>query len=206
MKLSKPSWAKTVSNVVSPPVVWGLLAIPIAGRDAPSTDKAIVWALAYIFFLSIVPILYVSLQVRRGIITDMHMPLREERIRPFLVSLMSGTLGLVVMSRLNISGLMYLFIVTTLIQLAVIGIITGLWQISAHTISITGATVIVAAIFGPVPALIMFPLIPLVAFARLNLERHTRAQVIAGIVVGALCVGGFLWAVGLIEPHIWAQL
>ena len=205
MNLSKPNWAKAVSNVVSPPVVWGLMAIPIAERDAPSTGEALAWALAYIFFFSIVPILYVSLQVKRGIITDMHMPIREERIRPFLVSLMSGTLGLIVLNKLDVSGLMNLFVVTTLLQLALMGLITSFWQISAHMISITGATVIVAVIFGLLPAIIIAPLIPLVAFARLNLLRHTRAQVVAGVVVGAVCIGGFLWAVGMIEPDIWAR-
>jgi hypothetical protein len=206
MKIPKQSWAEVVSNVVSPPLVWGLLAFPIAARDARAVDQAIVWALIYIFFFSIVPILYISLQVHRGIITDMHMPMREERIRPFLVSLLSGSLGAIILSRLDISTLMHVYIATTLLQLALMGLITTFWQISAHAISISGATVIVAVIFGPLPAFILSPLIPLVAVARLNLYRHTRTQVIAGIAVGVLCIGGFLWAVGMLEPNIWARL
>src|SRR5215813_11810260 len=89
-------WASIVSDVLSPPVVWAVMAFPIAERNAPNTETGLTWALLYIFLLAFLPSVYVLLQVRRGNITDRHMPLREERICPFIVSLISGTIVTVV--------------------------------------------------------------------------------------------------------------
>ena len=58
-------------------------------------------------------------------------------------------------------------------------------------------------IFNVGVALLMIPLVPLVAAARLNLKRHTPAQVIAGTVIGALLPVMFL---GLVPIEILQKL
>jgi hypothetical protein len=203
-KLSS-DWAKIVSDVVSPPVVWTIMAFPVAARDAPSTEKALTWAFLYIFLLALLPTLYVLLQVRRGNITDRHMPLREERIRPSLVLLSGGIIATLAFNVTGASTTMWLFILSNLIQIALMTLISMFWQISIHMMSITGAVVLVGVLFGIVPALIMSPLILIVALARLKLHRHTRAQVIAGFIVGGLSVGILLAAAAAIEPGVWSQ-
>ncbi len=70
--------------------------------------------------------------------------------------------------------------------MTLIAVITLGWQISMHMMSITGAVVIVAIIFSVTTALLLVPVVPLVAAARLNLKRHTPAQIIAGTIIGAL--------------------
>ena len=198
-------WAQIISDVVSPPVVWAVMAFPIAARNAPTPEAAFTWALLYIFLLAFLPSLYVILQVRRGNITDRHMPLREERIRPFIVSLISGTIATVVFGFIGTSLTMWLFVISNLIQLMLMTLITMFWQISIHMISITAAVIMIGALFGIVPALILSPLILIVALARLKLHRHTRAQVIAGVVVGGLSVSALLAIATMLEPGVWAQ-
>jgi hypothetical protein len=55
-----------------------------------------------------------------------------------------------------------------------------------HMMSITGAVLAVGIIFSVSVALMLVPTIMLVAAARLNLQRHTPAQIIAGTILGAL--------------------
>jgi hypothetical protein len=199
------SWAKIVSDVFSPPVVWAVMSIPIASRDAPSSDKAVLWAFIYIVMLALVPILYILFQVRRGNITDMHMPERSERIRPFVVSIFSAIAASVLLKAADASALMMWFVLSSLIQLFVMIVITRVWKISIHMIGITGMVITVGVMFGLVPALILLPLVPIVGVARLNLHRHTRSQVIAGIIVGGISVSSLLALASILEPGVWSR-
>jgi hypothetical protein len=199
------NWAQIVSDVISPPVVWALMAIPIAARNARTPQDTLNWAGIYIFIVAMVPTFYIALQVRRGNITDLHMPNREERIRPFVVSTISTALATVLLYQINASAIMRLFAMSSLIQLVIMALITTMWQISIHTMSITGAVITSGTLFGIPIAIVLAPLIVIVALARLNLRRHTRAQVIAGFVVGAISVSTLLAIAGLMEPSIWSR-
>lgn len=198
-------WAKFVSDIVSPPVVWGLLAYPIAARNAPSSQEAFWWATLYFASVAVIPVLYILLQVRRGNIEDMHLPNREERIRPFVISTITCAGAAVLMYAINASSVMKVFVLSSLLQIALMAAITTMWQISVHGFSTAGAVVTAGTMFGVVVALVMLPLIPIVGIARLKLKRHTRAQVIAGVAVGAISVGIVFALAGVIEPGIWAR-
>jgi hypothetical protein len=198
-------WAQIVSDVVSPPVVWSLMSIPIAARNSASSQDTWKWAGIYIFIVAMIPTFYIALQVRRGNITDLHMPNREERIRPFVVSTISAALATVLLYQINASSIMKLFAMSSLLQLVIMALITIMWQISIHTFSITGAVITAGALFGWPIAWVLAPLIIIVGMARLRLRRHTRAQVYAGVFVGAISVSGLLVIAGLMEPSIWSR-
>ncbi len=74
----------------------------------------------------------------------------------------------------------------SLVQIATMALITLVWQISMHAMSIAGATIATALLFGIGYALFTVPLIMLVSAARLKLNRHTPPQIIARTLVGAL--------------------
>ncbi|HLY25001.1 MAG TPA: hypothetical protein VKQ72_01600 [Aggregatilineales bacterium] len=199
------NWAEFISDVISPPVVWAIMAFVIAGRDANSAGEAITWALIYITLLSVIPTLYILIQVRRGNITDMHMPLREERIRPFFVAIASGILAILLFSAIGASVWMRVFMISSLVQLILMALITTMWQISVHTMCISAALATIALMFNASIALLLAPLIVIVALARLRLHRHTLSQVVAGIVVGGVSVGVLLGLAGLLDPSLWAH-
>ena len=183
---SRLSWARLVSDIISPPIVWAILVIPVAFQYAQSTVNAIFWAVLYGIFICLLPILYVAYQVWRGNISDIHMKNRRERIRPLLVSILCTSIVWWLLKVLGAPRVFPLLALMTLLQMTLIAVITLGWQISMHMMSITGAVVIVAIIFSVTTALLLVPVVPLVAAARLNLKRHTPAQIIAGTVIGAL--------------------
>ena len=180
------SWARLVSNILSPPMVWGALAFPIALREAKSQEQAILWALVYGVLVSLLPLLYVVWMVKRGKISDIHMKNRSERYRPFLVSLLCTTIAWWTLRFMGAPPVLPLLALFSLVQIAVMALITLVWQISMHAMSIAGATIATALLFGIGYALLTIPLIMLVSAARLKLKRHTPAQIVAGILVGAL--------------------
>ncbi len=177
-------WPRLVSDVLSPPVVWGALALPIAFRDAPSQQQALLWAAIYISMVCVLPIVYIGWMVRQGRITDIHMQVREQRLRPFIVSLLCTTAAWWTLRFLGAPSVLPLLTLFTLIQIGLMALITLVWQISMHAMSIAGAAIAAGLLFGVVPGLLVMPLVLLVGAARLKLERHTPAQVIAGAALG----------------------
>jgi membrane-associated phospholipid phosphatase len=180
------AWARLVSDILSPPVIWGALALPIAFRDAETSEQALLWAFTYITLVCLLPLVYIALMVRRGTITDIHMQVREQRIRPFVVSLIFTTIAWWTLRFMGAPSVVPLLALFSLIQLALMTLITLVWQISMHMMSISGAMVALGFLFGTTAAIVVLPFVILVGAARLKLKRHTPAQVVAGAALGVL--------------------
>ncbi|MEO0562435.1 MAG: hypothetical protein AAF125_09990, partial [Chloroflexota bacterium] len=178
-------WARLVSDVLSPPVVWTLVAFPLAFADEAITGgSAVTTAALYGFIVCWLPVMFIGYMVKCGHITDIHMKVRKQRIMPFGVSITCSAGGLGLLWFLKASSVFILFGTATLIALALMAIVTVFWQISIHAMSITSAVVVIGLVFGAA-ALWLLPLIPVVGAARLALHRHTPLQLVAGGVVGA---------------------
>ncbi len=190
------SWARLISDVLSPPVIWGVLAFPIAFREADSRDQALLWAFTYTIMVCILPAIYIGWMVWRGHITDIHLKERKERIRPFIVSVIGTGLAWATLSLMGAPRLLPVFALVSLVLLLTMTLVTLVWQISMHVMSIACAVVATGALYGLGPALLISPLIPVVGVARIKLRRHTLAEVIAG---GLL--GGCLTLIMLIVLH-----
>jgi hypothetical protein len=179
-------WARVISNLLSPPMVWATLVFVIALHYADNRVQGLMWALTYGILVCLTPILYIAWRVHSGKISDLHMKERQERIIPFAVSIFCAVLAWEVLRLMNAPSILPLIAAITLVELAVMLVITFAWQISMHAMSISVAVVATGIVFGAAPALAVSPLLPIVGAARLRLERHTLAQVVAGAVVGAV--------------------
>lgn len=178
------SWERIVSDVFSPPVVWATLAFPIAFKDASTSSEGLLWAFTYIGMVCLIPLVFIAIQVKRGAITDLHLEIREQRIAPFLVTMVSSGLAFGVLRLIASASVMPAFALFSMVQLGVMLGITMLWQISIHAICIAGATMTCGLLFGWTVGLLIAPLIFIVGLARIKLNRHTPAQVIVGAFIG----------------------
>ena len=185
------SWARVISDVLSPPVIWATLAFPIAFRAAGSPDKALLWGGIYAALVCVLPAAYVIWMVWRGQITDIHMPYRHERIRPFIVTVIGASLAWSALRLMSAPPLLPAFTLFSLIAIGAMLAITLFWQISMHMMSVSCAVFASSVLFGLGTGLLLLPLIPVVGAARLKLNRHTPAQVIAGFALGAGLTLGF---------------
>ena len=179
-------WARLVSDLFSPPVLWGALAFAIAFQTAASPSQALMWALIYVALVIIVPMIYITWMVKRGKISDIHMGVRGQRLKPFLVSLVATTVAWWTLRALGAPSVVSQLALSGMIQIAVLTIITLVWQVSMHAMSTAAAVVGAVWAYGAIALLVMIPLLLLVAAARLNLNRHTPAQIVVGAFIGLI--------------------
>jgi membrane-associated phospholipid phosphatase len=77
-------------------------------------------------------------------------------------------------------------VLALLLQTLLLFLITLVWQVSVHTAVTASLVTFICLVVGP-GALLLIGLIPLVAWARLYLGRHTVAQTVVGACVGSSC-------------------
>jgi hypothetical protein len=162
--------ARVYSNIVSPPVVSAALGFSVAWVDWPFW-QGLVWAAAYGVMTSLLPMGVVLYMLKKGLISDLHISNRRERNIPYLVGFICSVIALALVAEFGGSQLMR-------------SINTG-WQISNHTASIMAATIFLGLVFGIAVSLALLPLVGMTFAARWWLKRHTVAQLIAGMLVGA---------------------
>ena len=75
-----------------------------------------------------------------------------------------------------------------LMELAALALINIVWLISIHATGMMATTLLAGFIFGAPIGWALTPLLVLVCWARLYLKRHTPAQVVAGLALGALLI------------------
>jgi membrane-associated phospholipid phosphatase len=186
LRFAAPPWrtalAQMVSQVGSPP----LLSIAGAGVCAAALDTPAAWGWAALYSLLafVAPTLYVVWLLRRGEVEDLHLNDRRQRLRPLRVALATGGAALVLLGWGEAPALLALLAALNLVQGALFLAITCKWKISAHCTAAAGLAALGLGLWGG-GALPLVLGIPLVAWARLHLERHTPGQVVAGIGLGA---------------------
>jgi membrane-associated phospholipid phosphatase len=118
-----------------------------------------------------------------GKVGSLDLDLREERTKPFIVGVLSYTIGFVALYVLHapplITWLMFSSLTTTLL----VQFITRWWKVSIHATGISGTVTAWAFQFGAV-VYPLFLLIPVVAASRVVLHKHTTGQVIVGSLIG----------------------
>lgn len=184
--------ARLISDVLSPPVVAGLSLIVVAFF----AGTMIVWESIGIFLIIAIglPTLYVFWLVNRKLITDFHIPIRRQRIKPMLVMLASAFISLGLLVIIHPPRFVILLSITAVTQLVLIFLITLKWKISGHAATISTFSILCWVLFGPIAGFV-FILIPVVIWARLRLRRHTPLQTIAGTVLGLLSLVGLLMVI-----------
>lgn len=187
--------ARIISTIFSPPLL--ALATIIIAAWAIEDEPVLYWTAIAIVLFIVVPTLYVLSLVRRGHLTDFHMKIREQRTWPLIIILLISSL---VFSALYFGGAPRLFLIISavaIIQLMLILLITLRWKISGHCTAASGLGVLVVALFGQslLPVLLI---VPVIAWSRIRLDRHTFAQSIGGISLGAVTATSILYFTNII--------
>ncbi len=187
--------ARLISTIFSPPLL--ALASIIIAAQAVEDGPVLYWTVLAIVLFILIPTLYVLSLVRRGHVTDFHMKIREQRAWPLIIILLIASL---VFSALYFGGAPRLLLIISsvaIIQLMLIVLITFRWKISGHCTAAAGLAVFVVALFGQslLPILL---LVPIIAWSRIRLDRHTFAQSIAGIFLGVATAASILYFTNII--------
>jgi membrane-associated phospholipid phosphatase len=180
----RASFARAISDFSSPAVIAiPALAIGAWASHSPGTYRC---ALVYYCIAVLLPVVYVVWAVRTGRIADFHLSNRRERVAPFVVSLACGLGAWIVLVSMGAPSGFGAFVLAMLCQTLLLFLITLAWQVSVHTAGVAGLATFACLVVGP-GAMPLIGLVPLVAWARLYLGRHTMAQTVVGACVGSFC-------------------
>ena len=180
------SWESLLSNLLSPPILWAAIAVPVSIRDAAPGQYPLLWAAVYGLFVCLLPALYIGINVLRGSISDLHLRERRQRHRPYLITILSASVAWVILSWLDATDVMRALALFSLANVVVMAAITVFWQISMHAMSVSSALMALALLFSVPLALLCSPLLPLVYAARYRLGRHSHRQLLGGAILGSL--------------------
>ena len=139
------------------------------------------------------PITSVLLLLRTGMLTDLTMPTRQERIAPYAMTLAYYGMAWYLLGRSPLHPAAVALATGAFLSLFATLVITFRWKISAHMVGIGGALGAMiglqlahgVSLFVPIAALIVIA--GALGTARLIDGDHTPAQIYAGVLVGAAC-------------------
>lgn len=193
--MNTKSIANQLSNALSPFTLFPIVAA-IAIFETPM-DMAERWGwLAAIVLLNLVSSLLILLGMeRRGIKLDdtlENLVVKRTRIVGF-APIMLILLAEIAMASAR-GGYQPLFAILSsgFIIALVAGGISFFWKISLHMIGASSTISYLAVLIGPV-ALFTLPLIPVLAWSRLVLKRHTPGQLFFGTVLPPVIIAAVFW-------------
>ncbi len=130
----------------------------------------------------ILPVLLFLWVLKTGRISDIDVTKRAERPKLFGVMTLLALVSTVI-SFLIANQLFFVLQLATLLICVLNFLITLKWKISGHMVMNNASILIINFLFDW-KLLWLFAIVPVVAFARIYLKKHTPAQVLAGAVVG----------------------
>jgi membrane-associated phospholipid phosphatase len=175
--------ARLVGEVLSPPPILAVLALLVAWDSSPTSAMAVVWGGIAAGSASLLPYALILRGVRRGRLTDRNISLREQRIRFAAVAIASILTGLAVLAAFDAPAEMVALQASIAAGVACGWVITLWWKISVHAAIAAGAATVLLLVFG-LALLVVWPLVALIAWSRVQVGDHTPAQVLAGIALG----------------------
>ena len=178
-------WARFVSRYLNPLFWSGTVLLAAALRGAVNWWQGLSWALFTIVMTTILPLVYMIHQLRRGVFSDFHITRREERLKPSLLLMVFLVATVPTAALWLFDGPLALRAVFTagLVMVFVTVAITFFWKISQHVMGISSMAAMLTMLLGPFAAP-SFLLVPIVAWARITVGAHTKAQTIFGALLG----------------------
>ena len=186
--LEQAKWDLYLARLISTggsPLLLGALALMLATASSAHPARWW-WAAAYMVFIVVVPIAFIVYLVKQGRASDYDLSVRKERILPMLVNFSCGAIGWGLLSLGNGPQLLTVLAAANAILTAVLMLVTLTWKISMHTAVSAALGVVLWVLLGTRGMVFCVVVVPLIAWSRVRLERHTVAQTVMGAIVGAL--------------------
>ena len=175
--------ARHVSNILAPATISLPFILLVAFYQAQDKLSALLFACITLFFLSVGPLLYIIIGVRLGILSDIDVSRRSQRVGPFIFGIVSATIGWIILSLTDAPRNLQTVMIITVFSGIIMMVITLWWKISMHASSFGGVATMLTVLYGAV-MLPLFILLIFVSWSRVVLRRHTVSQVIAGSLAG----------------------
>jgi membrane-associated phospholipid phosphatase len=179
---ARQAWARRCTDLLEP-TNWLIVTVLAVGWHADGR-AGLGWGLLAALFAGVLPRVFLSYGVRRGLWGDRTVGARRPRLIVLGFIMGSVATGLVVLVVAGAPRLLTGYLAFMLGSIGVLAAITLVWKISIHCAVASGSVAILALSFGPL-VLLWYVLVALLCWSRVALGDHTVGQVIAGSVLGA---------------------
>src|SRR3984893_2520946 len=183
---ARQAWARRVTYWLEPKN-WLILTVVGIGWHADGR-AGVGWGLLAALFTAVLPTVFISHGVRHGRWNDRNVGARRPRLLVLAFITASVAAGLILLLVLGAPPLLTGYLAFMLASVAVLAAITTVWKISIHCAVASGSVTILALTYGP-PVLCGYVLVALLGWARVTVQDHSVAQVVAGSVLGAAAAG-----------------
>ena len=187
--------ARLISNILNPFVVSFIIIVLLAFQDTSSTTEALKWALISLA-ISVIPVfIIVTFLVHSKKLDGFFANPRQQRNIVYLLASVLGAIDCGLMWYLNAPDLLAVAFTAGLAAIVVFTGINYFWKISLHAAFLAASVTVVTIVYGVI-VIWTLVLLPLVAWARIELKQHSLAQVVTGGLLAAAMVSGVFWVYG----------
>lgn len=176
--------AKMISDILSPPILsaFGL------GFVAMLLHIDISIIATYFLIVLVFPVTYIFYLVASNQVSDFHLRIRKERLKPYIVMITCAIIGTVYLMYSKASDLLIAMSIFSILLVFFMAMITIKWKISGHSATVASISMVVVWMLGASTWYILLT-VPLVAWARIRIRRHTILQTIGGASLGFIFMG-----------------
>ncbi len=189
--------ASLTSNILNPFLVSLVLILLLSFKSTSGTFDAVKWSLILIA-ISILPVFLVIIYlVRNQRLAGPFINIRKQRTKVYLLAGVCASVGYVILHYLGAPLILVATSVAGLSGVVIFMCINLSWKISLHTAFVTASVAILIILYGSIAAGTIV-LVPLIAWARIELKHHSLAQVATGALLAALIAFVVFYLFGLV--------
>jgi len=191
--------AKLTSNVLNPFLVSLLVIILLSFKSTSSTSDALKWSLISLALGTLPVFLVIVYLARNQKLEGIFISTRRQRTKIYLLASICAVVGCVILSYLGAPLVLVATFVAGLSAIVAFMCINLLWKISLHSAFVAASVTILVILYGVIGATTAV-LIPLIGWARIELEHHSLSQVATGALLAALIASVVFYLFGLVRP------
>jgi len=190
--------ANLTSNILNPFLVSLVVILLLSFESTSSTFDALKWSLILIA-VSILPVfLIIVYLVHNQKLEGIFVSPRRQRNKIYLLASVCAVVSCIILLYLGAPLVLVATFVAGLSAILIFTCINLLWKISLHTAFIAASVTVLIILYGSIGT-VTAVLLPPIAWARIEMEHHSLAQVAAGATLAALIVVVVFYLFGLIS-------
>jgi membrane-associated phospholipid phosphatase len=188
--------ARALSGVTSPYITVPIFIMLCGLRYVSDPVTALLYGAVLIVSTVVVPLVYVVILMRRGVVGSIHVPDRAARLGPLASAAAGAALGLAIIWALGApTEVLRLAAMLVALALALLAA-TIVLKVSGHATAWSAGSVVLAVLYGWWALALLVVVVP-IAWARHALGRHTPLELLAGVAYGGLMAAALAWLSGL---------
>lgn len=184
--------AHLTSNILNPFLISTALILLFSFTSTTSTSEALKWVFISMV-VSIIPVFMIVLYLyRSGKLDNFYISVRRQRTKIYLLGCLFASASCILLAYLGAPLVLVAGFVAGLSVVLIFTFVNLRWKISVHTGFMAGSSIALVMLYGWIAAAFVV-LVPLTAWARIELDSHSLAQTVGGALLAAPIVAAVFY-------------